>query len=180
MTFIERADAIARKIERFVAGSGPSDPLYITNRTFGQKARLGLLIGTPVIAIIALMGLALNNYFDPSPSARRAPVARETPAMTAKVLPDLAKTYRSDSDTDCEIAEATVGDHTLYGKVRNNSDHLVHVADVVFDVTDEEGSQLGAVAVRVENIAPHAMASFRQALEQKTATTALVRELHTR
>jgi hypothetical protein len=181
MTFLERADAIARKIERFVGGSGPSDPLYISNRTFGQKARLALLIGTPVLALVGLMSLALGNYFDPAPSAiKPTGPTREAAAVTAKVLPDLEKTYKSDSDTDCEVAEASVGDSVLAGKLRNNTDHIVHVADVVFDLTDEEGSALGAVAVRVENIAPRGTANFRMTVEQHKAKTALVRELHTR
>lgn len=180
MTFLERADTIARKIERFVSGSGPSDPLYISNRTFAQKLRLWLLIGTPVLAIVGLMGLALGNYFDPAPSAQKiAAAARDTGLITAKVLPDLQKTYKSDSDGDCEVAEASVGAATLSGKLRNTSDHVVHVADVVFDLTDEDGSALGAVAVRVENIAPHGLANFRTTVEQKNAKTALVRELHT-
>jgi hypothetical protein len=182
MTFLERADAIARKIERFVGGSGPSDPLYISNRTVGQKARLVLLIGTPVLAIVGLMGLALGNYFDPAPSPQRAAAAasREAGTLTAKVLPDLQKTYKSESDSDCEVSEASVGDGTLAGKLHNNTDHIVHVADVVFDLTDEGGSALGAVAVKVENIAPGATANFRMTVEQRQAKTALVRELHTR
>jgi len=181
MTFIERADAIARKIEKFVGGSGPSDPLYISNRTFGQKARLALLIGTPVLAVVALMALALGNYFEPAPSPQKAAAtARETGAVTANVLKDIEKNYRSESDTDCDVAEASVGGGALSGKLRNNSDHPVHVADVVFDLADEDGSALGAVAVRVENIAPHAIANFRLTVEQRTAKTALVRELHTR
>jgi hypothetical protein len=182
MTFLERADAIARRIERFVGGSGAADPLYISNRTFAQKAKLALLIGTPVLAIVGLMALALGNYFDPSPSAPKAAAAPapEAGSVTAKVLPDLQKTYKSDSDTDCEVAEATVGNSTLIGKLRNNSDRKVNVADVIFDLTDEEGSALGAVAVKVENIAPHGTANFRVTVEQHQAKTALVRELHTR
>ena len=181
MTFLEHVDAFARKIERFVGGPGPSDPLYISNRTAGQKARLALLIGTPVLALVGLMALALGNYFDPTPQPQKvSATARETGAITAKVLPDLQKTYKSESDNDCEVAEAHVGASTLFGKLRNTSDHIVHAADVVFDLTDEEGSALGAVAVRVENIAPHGTANFRMTVEQSKAKSALVRELHTR
>jgi hypothetical protein len=180
MTFLERADAIARRIERFAGGSRQSDPLYISNRTWGQKARFALLIGTPVVALLGLMALALGNYFDPASSPQKVAATHEAGAITAKVLPDLQKTYKSDSDTDCEVAEASVGGSTLIGKLRNNTDRTVHVADVVFDLTDEDGSALGAVAVRVENIAPHGTVDFRKAVDQHAAKTALVRELHTR
>jgi hypothetical protein len=181
MTFLERADALARRIEQFVGGSGHSDPLYISNRTFGQKARLALLIGTPVLALVGLMALALGNFFDPSPGAQKTSAPpHETGTVTAKVLPDLQKSYRSDSDTDCEVAEASVADGTLAGKLRNSTDRKINVVDVVFDLTDIDGSALGAVAVRVENIAPHGTANFRMAVDQRKAKTALVRELHTR
>jgi hypothetical protein len=183
MTFLDRLDSIAKKIERFVAGSGPSDPLYLTNRTLGQKIRLGLLIGAPVLALGALVVMALGNYFDMTPAVVEQRIPRTSaPAVTAKLLPNLEKTYRSESDQTCDVLEASVGagDHVLSGKLRNNTDQAIHVADVVFDVTDEEGSQLGAVAVKVEDIAPHAVASFRMTLPQEKAKNALVRELHTR
>jgi hypothetical protein len=181
MTLLERVDAVARKLERFISGSGPADPLYLSNRTFGQKLRLGLLIGTPALAIVGLMVLALGNYFDPAPSPQKvAASTREPGAATSKILPDLQKTYRSESDSDCEVSEAAVAGGTLSGKVRNTTDRTVHVADLVFDLTDENGSALGAVSVKVENIAPHGLAPFHQTVDQRSAKTALVREIHTR
>jgi len=181
MSFLDRADAVARKIERFVAGSGPSDPLYISNRTLGQKVKLGLLIGIPVLAIGGIVALALSNYFNPAASEQKAAaVAAKPGSVTAKILPDLAKNYRSDNDTDCEVTEAMVSNNALVGKLRNNTGRTVNLADIIFDVTNVDGSQLGAVSVRVENIAPHATVDFRLPLEQKTARNALVREVHTR
>ena len=180
MKFIDRLDATLRKVECFVSGAEPTDPLYVSNRTAGQKIRLFLLIGTPLVVVVGFMTLALTNSFDSAHSAAPAKTAREPGTVTGKLLPDLAKTYRSSSDHDCDISEARVENQTLLGTLRNNSDHTVHVADVVFDITDQDGSQLGAVAIRVENIAPRATADFKQALEQKGARTALVRELHTR
>jgi hypothetical protein len=97
------------------------------------------------------------------------------------VLPNLEKEYRSESDRQVEITEAVVArgpDSNISGKLRNNTDHTVMTADVVFDVTDEEGSALGAVAVRVENIAARATVPFRKSIEQHTARSALVREVH--
>jgi hypothetical protein len=179
MNFLDRADAIARRLEQFIAGSGPADPLYLTNRSRGQKIRLALLVGTPVLAVAVLMVLALGNFFDTDAPARPVPVAKPG-ELTANVLPDLDKTYHSDSDPDCEVVEAGVAAQTLSGKVRNDTNHLIHVADLVFDVTDNSGSQLGAVAVRLESLAPHAIVAFRQPLPQHNAQTALVREIHTR
>jgi hypothetical protein len=46
--------------------------------------------------------------------------------------------------------------------------------------TTDDGSQLGGVSVRVENIPVHAVAPFKTALAQHDARTALVREVHSR
>jgi hypothetical protein len=183
MSFLDRVDSIAKRMERFVAGSAPSDPLYVTNRTFGQKLRIGLLIGTPVLAIAVLVALALGNYFD-SPAPENAAASKAASGeITAKVLPNLAKGYKSESDREIEVTEAMVvrgPNSNISGKLRNNTDHAVMTAEVVFDVTDDEGSALGAVAVRVENIAARATVPFHQSIEQHGARSALVREVHVR
>jgi hypothetical protein len=182
MSFLDRLDSIAKRMERFVAGAAPSDPLYITNRTFGQKLRMGLLIGTPVLAVAGLVALALGSFFD-SPSANKAASLSATGDVTAKVLPHLEKDYKSESDRQVEVTEAVVSrgaNAAITGMIRNNTDRTVGSADVVFDVTDDEGSALGAVAVRVENIAARATVPFHKPIEQRTARLALVRELHVR
>ncbi len=186
MSFIDRIDSVARRIERFLSGNAVSGPLYITNRTLGQKIRVGVFIGAPVLALGVLMVLALNNSFDPARRSgpRNEPARKEpTGEITAKVLPSVEKDFTTDYSRDVDVLEAAVSrnnDHTLYGKVRNNTDHPVRVADLVFDVTDEDGSQLGGVAVRVENIPAKSTAAFKVVLEQQKARSALVREVHSR
>ena len=188
MKFIDRIDVIARKFERFVAGNAINDPLYLTNRTLGQKIRMVVLIGTPITALGILIYFALDQRFDrPVTSERAAAMEAKskqgTGEMTAKLLPNLEKNYWSEQSKDVDVIEASVSrgaDPALSGKLRNNTDNMVRVADVVFDITDQEGSQLGGVSVRVENIAPRGVASFRVSLPQKDARTALVREVHSR
>lgn len=188
MKLIDRFDAVAKKLESLVAGNASSDPLYLTNRTIGQKLRLGLLIGAPVLASAALIYLALDKRFDRPLSAEQQVAAKAAPAkaageITAKVLPNVEKDFTPEYSRDIEVLEASVSrgaDRTLSGKLRNNTDHIVRVADVVFDVTDEDGSQLGGVAVRVENIAARSVAPFKVTVEQRGARSALVRELHSR
>jgi len=183
MSFVDRMDSIAKRIEHFVAGSAPSDPLYLTNRTFGQKVRMGLLIGAPVIAVAGLVALALGSFFDSPPVQKAAVTKPAAGELTAKVLPHLEKDFKSESDRQVEVTEATVSrgsDSAITGKIRNNTDQAVAMADVVFDVTDDEGSALGAVSVRVESIAARATVPFRKPIEQRTARLALVREVHVR
>jgi hypothetical protein len=190
MKLIDRIDLIARKFERFVGGSAVNDPLYLTNRTIGHKIRLGVLIGTPVLALGVLMYMALDSQFD-RPALRERAAAIEskknntqpTGEITSKVLPNLEKSIISEQSKDVDVVEAAVshaGEPTLSGKVRNNTENMVRVADVVFDITDQGGSQVGGVSVRVENIKPKSVATFRVSLPQKDARAALVREVHSR
>jgi len=190
MKFIDRVDGFAKKLERFVGGNAVNDPLYLTNRSLGQKIRIGLLIGAPVLALGWLIYLALDQQFDrPIMTERNAAKAAEaakpkepTGEVTAKILPNLDKEYTSEQSRDVEVIEASVGsaDHVLSGKVRNNSDKIVNVADLVFDVTDSDGSQLGGVSVKIENIPAKGTATFRLSLPQHEGRTALVREVRSR
>ena len=187
MKFIDRVDGLAKRLERFFTGGAPNDPLYVSNRTSGQKLRFALLIGTPMLAIVVFVGLAMGNFFDPPvrPEKVYAPAKEPTGEITGKILPHVEKDLPASSEysRDVEVLEAAVshaGDHTLSGKVRNTTEHLVKVADLVFDVTDEEGSQLGGVSVRIENIPAHAITPFKIALAQRDARSALVREVHSR
>jgi hypothetical protein len=186
MKFIDRVDAVAKRLERFFTGGRPNDPLYVSNRSAGQKLRFALLLGTPALVIGIFIYLAMTNYFDPPVLPEKTVLTPKEPTgeITAKVLPHVSKdlAVSSEYSRDIEVLEASVSssDHTLLGKVRNTTDHVVKIADLVFDVTDDEGSQLGGVAVRVENIQPRAIVPFKVTLEQRNARSALVREVHSR
>jgi hypothetical protein len=186
MKFLDRADALAKRLEGFVTGGrGAQHPLYVTNRSLGQKVRFFLLIGTPVLIVAVFIGLAMMHYFDPAPKAERATPKEPTGEITAKVLPHVEKdlAVSNEYSRDIEVLEATVsrsGDRTISGKIRNTTDHPISVAELVFDVTDEEGSQLGAVSVRVEDVAARAIVPFKSVLQQQNARGALVREVHSR
>jgi hypothetical protein len=188
MKLIDRIDGFAKKFERFVAGSAVNDPLYLTNRTVGQKLRVAILIGVPVIALGTFIFMAMDSQFDrPASIERAADLEAKSKQVVgeaaAKVLPNLDKSYLSEQSKDIDVMEAAVNrspEPTLVGRLRNNTDNLIRVADVVFDITDQEGSQVGGISVRVENIAAKGTSAFRVVLPQKTARSALVRELHSR
>jgi len=186
MKFLDRADALAKRLELFFTGGRSHDPLYVTNRTTGQKVRFFLLVGTPVLAISIFIGLAMMNYFDPPPKPENPAVAKEpTGEITAKVLPHVDKELpvANEYSRDIEVLEASVsraGEHAISGKVRNTTDHPVALAELIFDITDDEGSQLGGVSVRIQNVPPHAIVPFKTVLQQQNARSALVREVHSR
>jgi hypothetical protein len=83
---------------------------------------------------------------------------------------------------DVQVLEAHVeleGGSKLTGTARNNTDHLIHTAEIVFNLTDQSGSQVGAVSAQVENLAPNATVRFQVPIEQTNAAFALVREVRT-
>ena len=190
MKFIDRVDGFAKRIERLVSGSSSADPLYLTNRSLTQKIRTGVLIGTPVLVMGVFMYLALDKKFDHPASvetlAARAATAKakDKPGeITAKVLPNLDHDYATEQSRDVEVVEALVsrsGERVLSGRLRNNSDRIIRQAEVIFDLTDEDGSQLGGVLVKVEDIPAKSTAPFKMTVPQAAARTALVRELHSR
>ena len=52
------------RFDRLLAGgAAPSDPLYLTRRTLGQRMKFAAVTGIPCLIVAGLMTLALTNYF---------------------------------------------------------------------------------------------------------------------
>ncbi len=171
--------AIRNRIDRFVSGAAPSDPLYLSNRTFAQKARSALIVVVPVLLVAGFMVLALSDVFTPAPAPKAEPKPGE---IAAKLLPNLENNITLVSNKDVEVVEARIehGPSTkLVGTVKNNTPRVIHEANLVFDLTDMMGSQVGAVSTKVDNLAPGAVATFQLPIQQSNAQFVLVREVHT-
>jgi hypothetical protein len=172
---------LRKPIERFLSGGpAPSDPLYLTHRTIGQRLRVVVVIGTPCLIVAGLVGLGLNNYFV---KKTVVPKLDLTPAeVAAKMLPNMDH-VKIDTNRDVDVLEVHV-EHTkgtmLAGTVMNNTGHQINTAEIVFDLTDATGTQLGGVSQRLENLPPRIHQTFRMPIEQSDASFALVREVKTR
>src|SRR4051812_17134878 len=165
-------------IERFISGPAPSDPLYLTNRSIGQKIRFWSVIALPCLVLAAGIGVALTRILNPAEAKPAAePTAKE---LSAKILPNIDTSLRLEQNNDIEVVELKV-EHTsgshLTGIVRNTTNHEIAAAHVVVDLTDATGSQVGGVEARVENIPASKTKAFSLALVQRTAAFALVREV---
>jgi hypothetical protein len=184
MNFLDRLDTAAKQIERFLSGGAVADPLYISNRTIGQRIRMALLVGIPAVAVAALVVWGMSTYFESRGSSGAASHTDDAArAVTAKLLPNIEKNFTTDYSRDVNIVEAAIStgnERILFGKIRNNTDRVVQVAEAVFELTNDDGSELGGVVVTVRNIAPKATAPFKLALTQRNARSVMVRELHSR
>jgi hypothetical protein len=166
--------------ERFLNAGASDDPLYLTNRTWRQRARVWVLVALPCVLVAAAVAFALLGFVQ-----KRDAASKElTPAqMAAKLLPpDLDKNIQIHDDRPVDVAEVRVehaGTTRLVGAVRNRTDKALAHAQVIFDLADARGSRLGAVSAEVEHVPPRGTAPFDIAIEQSTAVVAIVREVHT-
>ena len=176
-------DAPAAKpgwLSRLLNGPAQSDPLYLTNRTAGQKARRALLLVSPIVLVTTCGILAIFLFAPKATRARKPLTATE---IKARVLPDFNQPIKLDSNPNLEVTEVHfdhAGGNTIVGNIQNKSSHRIVQAIIVFDVADPANSELGGVTVVETDLAPGAMRTFRKSIQQSSATYALVREVETR
>lgn len=165
-------------VERFLAGGiAPSDPLYLTNRTFGQKLRTAVVVAIPCAIVFGLLALGVGSYIR---VREKPPQDMTTAELKEKILPTLARNIEISTNHDLEVTEARVeqGEPTVVlGAVKNNTGHAIDNAQVVFDLTAASGARLGAVAATIAHVDAKSTAPFRIAVPQDNAAFALVREV---
>jgi hypothetical protein len=165
------------RFARFLNGPAQSDPLYLTNRTFGQKAQRMLLTVSPVIVMVA-GGLAAFHYMAPKTEA--APIQLTAAELAEKTLPGFNKEIKLDVNRDVEVTEVHFEKGMMVGSLRNTTTHPIVQATVVFELADASDSQLGGVTVTEINLARGEVRAFKQPIEQVNAASALVREVDTK
>uniref|UniRef100_Q023V2 Uncharacterized protein n=1 Tax=Solibacter usitatus (strain Ellin6076) TaxID=234267 RepID=Q023V2_SOLUE len=168
-------------IERFLSGGAQNDPLYLTNRSTNQKIRTWLLIGIPCLLLLAAIGVMTSNILDP-PEA--APVKELTAKeIASKLLPNMDKEIKLTTNPDVQVVEVAVqhgGGNRLVGVVHNNTSHELGEVELVIDVTDNAGSQVGGVSGTVLKVPAKSNKEFQFPIKQKDAAFALVREIISR
>ena len=163
-------------VERLLSGGpAPTDPLYLTNRTLGQKVLSWSLVAIPCLLLLAGVGYTLSSLIDPPAPP---PVKELTAAeITAKLLPNMDRDFKLAPLSDVQVVEARVDGARLVGKVKNTSTREIAIAELVIDLTDVDGSQVGAVSTVVEKIPPSGTRAFEIPIKQRNAATAMVREV---
>ena len=169
-------------VERLLSGGpAPTDPLYLTNRSWNQKIRSWSLIGIPCLFVLFAVGYVLSSLMSP-PEAKPA---KEMPAseIAAKMLPDMSKDLHLTTNHDIEVVEVKVEPNNgpkLVGTLRNTTSHEIAYAEVIVDLTNVSGSQLGAVSGIAEKIPANSVKTFTTQIHQTDAAFALVREVISR
>src|ERR1700722_18622533 len=172
---------IQQRIENFLNKGGSSDPLYLSNRTFMQKAGVWLIIGVPAVVLFGGLGLVLSGYFNQDAPVAPPPVGLSNAEIAQKMLPDLNRDLHITSQHDLEVQDVHIiraASNSLAGLALNNTDHAIKKVDLVFELTDRNGSRQGAVSTELTNMAARSSVPFQFAIEQRTVAFALVREIH--
>jgi len=166
-------------VERWLSGGARQDPLYLSNRTFGQKLVGWVKVGVPLLVVVAAVIFAfLMHRREDKPAEVLSPAE-----IAAKMLPELNKPIHVDSNTDIEVLEMYV-DHAagdkLLGKLRNTTSHTIQAGEVDFVLIGDSGTQVGAVRVQVNKLAAGETVPFAQPIAEKAASSAQVREVRTK
>lgn len=174
--FLERIAYAGLKPSGPGTGTDRLDPLYLSNRSQARKILIGSVIVLPFALIVTGIVLFTSGYFRPAPPPAAAnPTSEE---MAAKILPNL-KGVRIETERQITVMDAHItrgATVSLDGTLKNNVTRLLRSVEVVFDLTDSSGSQLGAVSVRIDKLESEAIANFHLPLKQRNAAHALFRE----
>ncbi len=170
-----------RRIDNWISGSAaPVDPLYLSNRSTGQKIKSWSVVAIPLLILVGGVALSLSSYLKPT---SRKSVSELSPAAAGeKMLPDF-KDLKIDSPRELDVVEIRIektAGTRLIGIVRNKTAHVIASADVSCDLTDADGTQLGSITGHLDNIPAAASKTFELPLRQRDAAFALVREISTR
>jgi hypothetical protein len=177
---LRRIGPLRGLLERVLLRPAPSDPLYLSNRTFDQKVKVALMIAAPCLIVVGVTALGLSHFFQakgPGPAAEISGAE-----LAKKLLPNMDTTVKVEVNKDVQLLDAHFereGGMKVVGTVKNNTDRLIRTTEIVLNLTDATGSQLGAVSARVDNLAPNATANFQIPIVQTDAAFALVREIQT-
>jgi hypothetical protein len=167
------------RMEILISGRAPSDPFYLTNRTWLHKLKMASLIAAPVLLLTALVTVGATDRFrlhqvvpDDRPPA-------EAPAKAAQQKPLLDPILAS---TDLEVVNMRIARDThpplVSGLVRNTTDRKVDSAEVSYYLADAAGNLVGTDKTEVANVAPHGSVAFRLPLKIAKAQYVFVRDAH--
>jgi hypothetical protein len=172
-----RRARLRERFDRFLDGRPPSDPLYLSNRTWKQKLSFGALIAAPAVILLALLAIGSTGMFrlnnvDPYEHS----VAETAPPAPPKIAAD-PKLNRPDLEVlNIQFIQAP-GKPVVSGIVRNNTDRIVDSAEVSYYLSDSRGSLIGSETTTVRNIEAHASVPFRATVMSPNAAYVLVREV---
>jgi hypothetical protein len=170
---------LRERFETFLSGRAPTDPLYLTNRTWKQKLKLAGLIALPVLVLAVLIGIGSTDPFHLNKAdPYEHPLKEVAPKVASKPLPD-PKLAPKDLDVINIRILTDVSPPVVTGIVRNNTGQDVESAEVSYYLADHNNSVIGTESTSVQNVRAHDSVTFRTSLKTVDAQYVLVRDVRT-
>jgi hypothetical protein len=163
-------------LERWLGGGSRPDPLYLSARTPTQRLISAARIAVPALFLAGGVVWYIRHSAVPKPP----PSYQEGPARSIlQYVPDISKIkVESNGLIDVQTARVERGESTsVLGTVKNKSNRTMRLVEIVLDITDSRGQQLGFVTAQVENLGPLAEGNFRISIPQTNASKAIVRDI---
>jgi hypothetical protein len=165
-------------VETQLNRSASTDPLYLSNRTLSQKLKFWAMVGIPCALALTGVALVFLGVFEPNSTIAPPPVGPSNAEIEARMLPGLNAHVENQHELEVQDVHVVTGSpFRLAGTAKNNTDHLIARAELVFDLTDKNGSRQGAVSTELTNIASKTSLPFEFPIEQTMAKFAMVREV---
>ncbi len=167
---------VRQRFDAFLAGKPPSDPLYLSNRTWKQKLKLAALIGIPVLVMSLVIVAASTDLFH---LRHENPYDHTLQAEPVATAPELAAEPQVQGMEVSNLRIARdVKPPIITGEFRNNTDHPIHSAEITYFIADNNGSVLATESTEVLEVGPHRVVTFRAPLKLSQAGYVLVRDVH--
>lgn len=170
-------DSLRVRFDRFISGRAPSDPLYLTNRTWQQKLKIAGLAAIPVVILVALVLIGATDVFrvqkaDPY----EHPLAETQPSTPREPLPE-PKIAAADLEVVNIHITKDAKAPAITGTVRNNTNAKVDSAQISYYLADHGGSLLGTDTADVRDVRAHGSVAFRIPLKMANAEYIIVRDV---
>lgn len=170
---------LSERIEIFLSGRAPADPLYLTNRTWQQKLKIASLVAAAALLLIALVtiGIADPFGFHKVDAYENAIAEAPPPAVPQERPSDPILASEGLEVLNIRIAR-DAAPPVVTGTVRNNSNRKVASAEVSYYLANTKGSIVGTNSTGVANLEPHGSVSFHMPLKIAQASYVIVRDVH--
>ena len=176
-----RFAGVRRWFDNFLSGPTPSDPLYLSNRTWQQKLRLGALIGAPVLVVLLVMVISATDLLHWRRSNPYEHAAAEQNSETPAGRTQPAPPVRDPAAQALEVSNLRivrgVEPPVVTGEFRNNTGRSVHSAEITYLLADNNGSVLATESTQVQEVGPHRMVTFRAPLKLSQADYVVMRDV---
>jgi hypothetical protein len=175
----KRFDPLRERMDIFISGRAPSDPLYLTNRTWRQKLKIASLIVATVLLLTILLTIVATNPF-----GFHRVVAEERPPADAPLAaaPQRPSSGPLTASTELEVVDVRISRDArppvVTGTVRNRTGQKIDSAEVSYYLADAAGSMVGTDTTEVVNLEPYGSVAFRAPLKVARAVYVIVRDAH--